>query len=83
MKSIAIFSLGMCFGCASVDAKWWDKIFKKKPTYKVYFSRPDMGGIVRLQDEETILYKDSQGFVCMKAGTLEAIAASCKAGKQR
>lgn len=40
---------------------------------KIYFSRPDLGGIYRAQDKELLKYEATEGYRCVSPSDWEAI----------
>ena len=50
-----------------------------EPLIKVYVSKPEMGGLVRTQENELILYKDSDGMLALTPSDFEALLSWCGA----
>jgi hypothetical protein len=48
---------------------------------KIYYSRPDLGGIYREQDKEVVKYEATEGFRCVSPADWEAILHYMKACK--
>lgn len=47
---------------------------------KIYYSRPDLGGIVRMQENEFRPYEDTKGFLCVSQPDFDALLNLCFGG---
>lgn len=46
---------------------------------KIYYSRPDLDGVYRKQDDELIRYQDTEGYRCLNPSDWEAVLNYVKA----